>query len=185
MQLCSSPKWKAAPCLPALQSFCRPPLLLPSQLLHTHAAHVTAAGILFLNCNTCVYTCLLQVEDGHLLHVVEGRHRSSSRCVPQTVHRVRHVVCRHGTPAHRCGWGSLIAGADGSSNHLRNAACSPLGNCGGVVRQAHVLKCFVLVKEEDCYRIQRAVVEKELTRALRTPRRTPSLVRGTRKTACS
>ena len=24
-----------------------------------------------------------------------------------------------------------------------------------------MLKCFVLVKEEDCYRIQRAVVEKE------------------------
>ena len=34
---------------------------------------MAARVLFFLNCNTCVYTCLLQVENVHLLDVVEGQ----------------------------------------------------------------------------------------------------------------
>ena len=76
VQLCFSPGWKAAPFRPAQQWFAG--LLCYSV---TAAAHTRcpcqrldmAAGVLFfLNCNTCVYTCLLQVECDHLQHSVEG-----------------------------------------------------------------------------------------------------------------
>jgi len=56
-------------------------------------------------------------------------------------------------------------------------------NHGGIVRQAHVLKCFVLLKEYRS-RLQHAVVGR-IYQARKISRRTPGLVRGTRKTACS